>query len=147
MQEFLSKKPKDTEEIAKNFLRKLKGKNPKATTICLFGDLGTGKTTFVRAFAKHSGIRKKITSPTFVIMKRYVFPKKGIFFKNLFHIDAYRLKNEQEVFLLGWKEILSNPDNLVFIEWPENVKKAISQKHHKIRISHTKEGHRKFKIS
>ena len=67
-------------------------------------------------------------------------------FKYLFHLDAYRLKNEKELLHLGWEEIIGDNENLIFIEWPENIIKAMPKKHHRIHISHTKEGHRKFEI-
>ncbi len=91
-----------------------------------------------------------MSSPTFVIMKKYAV--KNSKHKFLYHLDAYRLKNEKELLHLGWKEIISNPEHLVFIEWPENVEKAMPKKHHKIKISHlpaqagTKKGHREFSI-
>ncbi|MCE9585648.1 tRNA (adenosine(37)-N6)-threonylcarbamoyltransferase complex ATPase subunit type 1 TsaE [Candidatus Nomurabacteria bacterium] len=154
----ISKNIKDTEEIAKEFFNKiLKNKNMKnATVVTLSGDLGAGKTSFTQLFAKHFGIKKKVNSPTFVVMKRYPLPllrgsaqrARGCIhsFKNLFHLDAYRLKNHKELLHLGWAEIIKNPENIIFIEWPENVAKAMPKKHHKISIAHTKEGHRKFKI-
>lgn len=147
----VSKKEKDTGHIAKKFFLTLRSQKSGATVVALYGNLGTGKTTFVQYFAKNLGIKKKVNSPTFVIMKRYRLKHKN--FKNLFHFDAYRLKNEKELLHLGWKEIILDPGHLVFIEWPENIKKALPKKHHKISISHlptgqagTKEGHRKFNI-
>ncbi|MFZ2205700.1 MAG: tRNA (adenosine(37)-N6)-threonylcarbamoyltransferase complex ATPase subunit type 1 TsaE [Minisyncoccia bacterium] len=152
----ISKNQKETEKIAQDFLDTILKKECKnACVVGLSGDLGTGKTTFTQSVAKLLGIKGKIKSPTFVIMKRYPLSsrptspsKKGRSggFKNLFHLDAYRLKNAEELFNLGWKEIISNPEHLVLIEWPENVKKAMPKKHHKILIAHTKEGHRSFKI-
>ena len=120
------------------------GNKNLATVVCLHGDLGTGKTTFSQFVAKNLGVKRKVNSPTFVIMKRYNLKHKN--FRNLFHLDAYRLKNHKELLVLGWEEIISKPENLILIEWPENVIKAIPKKHHKIHISHTKEGHRNFKI-
>jgi tRNA A37 threonylcarbamoyladenosine biosynthesis protein TsaE len=61
-------------------------------------------------------------------------------------LDAYRLKNERELLHLGWEEIIGNKEHLVFVEWPENVIKALPKKHHKIKISHTKEGNRRLEI-
>lgn len=150
----ISKNQKDTEKIAKEFLDSVLSKECKnACVIGLSGELGTGKTTFTQAVAKLLDIKGKVNSPTYVIMKRYPLSSRPTSlkgrsggFKNLFHLDAYRLKNEQELLNLGWKEIISNPEHLVLIEWPENVKKAMPKKHHKISISHTKEGHRSFKI-
>ena len=160
----ISKDSKDTEKIAKEFLEYLCGRQdlPQACVVGLSGDLGTGKTTFTQFIAKNLGIKTKVKSPTFVIMKRYTLTptlsrrERGHRYKNLFHIDAYRLKNEKELLHLGWEEIVSNPKNLIFIEWPENIKKAMPKKYHKVFIKHlprrsgtkagTKEGHRKFRI-
>lgn len=165
--QIISKNIKDTEKIAKDFLKKiLMQKNKQATVVGLFGNLGAGKTAFTQAVGKILGIKRKLNSPTFVIMKKYPLRhsgtsplprgRKGGGYKLLYHLDAYRLKNEKELIHLGWKEIISNPEHLVFIEWPENVKKAMPKKHHQVHISHlprrsgakwgTKEEHRKFKI-
>jgi tRNA threonylcarbamoyladenosine biosynthesis protein TsaE len=140
----ISKNTKETGEIAKSFLMKLKPFKKRATIVGMYGDLGTGKTNFTQAVAKHFGIKRKINSPTFVIIKHYNLKNKN--FDDFFHIDAYRLKNEKELIHLGWKELTSNPKHLIFIEWPINVIKAMPKQHHKIFISHTKEGHRSFKI-
>jgi tRNA threonylcarbamoyladenosine biosynthesis protein TsaE len=164
----ISKNIKDTEKIAKDFLDKLTPIKNGAVVVGLYGDLGTGKTTFTQNAGKYFGIKRKINSPTFVIIKKYEISKKRSHknfladktkpvsagenfhdcasFKYLFHIDAYRLKNEKELLNLGWLDIISNPEHLVFIEWPENIIKAMPKKHHKIGITHTKEGHRSFKI-
>lgn len=150
--ELISKDTKDTAKIASDFVQKIvtlmqegsTNNNQYACVVGLSGNLGTGKTTFTQTVAKILGIKDKVISPTFVIMKRYGLKNKV--FKNFFHLDAYRLKNEKELTVLNWQEIISNPENLVFVEWPELIKKGMPKKHHKIKISHTKEGHRKFKI-
>lgn len=150
--EVISKNIEDTAKIANGFVQKIivarQGSidnNQYACVVGLSGNLGTGKTTFTQTVAKILGIKDKVISPTFVIMKRYGLKNKV--FKNFFHLDAYRLKNEKELIVLNWQEIISNPENLVFVEWPELIKKGMPKKHHKIKISHTKEGHRKFKFS
>lgn len=141
----ISKKEEDTKELAKHLFSKIKNKkSKKATVVGLYGDLGTGKTTFTKFFGKIVGIKNKINSPTFVIMKRYGL--KDSRFKNLFHIDAYRIKDENELNNLFWKEIKNNPENLIFIEWPEMIKRNIPKKHHKVYIKHTKRGEREFKL-
>lgn len=154
---YISKNIKDTEKIAKEFMNKINdGGNSsvlkQATVVGLYGDLGVGKTAFVQMVGRILNIKRKINSPTFVVMKRYSLGKASRF-KNLFHLDAYRLKNEKELLHLGWEEIIKNPENIIFIEWPENVKKAMPRGHHKIKIAHLptgqagiKEGHRKFKM-
>ena len=140
----VSKNIEDTYQIAEEFLAKLKQIKNGATVVGLYGDLGSGKTTFTQAVGKILKIKRKVNSPTFVIMKRYAI--KHSHFKNVFHLDAYRLKNEKELLHLGWDEIIGNKAHLVFIEWPENIIKVMPKKHHQIHISHEKFGTRKFEI-
>ncbi len=123
--------------VAKDFAKELFSHKAGsgATVICLSGDLGAGKTHFVKAVAKEFGIKNTINSPTFVIMKRYSLGKASRF-QNFIHIDAYRLKNEKEILNLGWKEMIGNPENIIFLEWPENIKKALPKKYFKVKIKH-----------
>ena len=141
-----SKSTEDTYKIAQDFLKKIsKVRGPKAFVVGLYGDLGAGKTTFTQMVSQMLGVKRKVNSPTFVIMQKYSIAKFK--YKFLFHLDAYRLKSEKELMHIGWEEIISNKEHLVFIEWPENVMKAMPKKHHKIKIVHTKEGYRKFHMS
>lgn len=96
----------------------------QATIIALKGDLGAGKTAFVKAVAKHLGIGHEITSPTFVIMKSYEISSHPVF-KTLTHIDAYRIESDDEMRVLKFGEILSDQSNLVCIEWPEKIQNLI----------------------
>ncbi len=91
----------------------------KATVVFLSGELGAGKTTFTKAFAKQVGIAEDIASPTFVILKRYEIQHSV--FKNLIHIDAYRLKSYEDLIKIKFPDYLSDSENLIFIEWPEMV--------------------------
>lgn len=96
-----------------------------ATVIGLSGDLGSGKTTFTQCVAKILGIEGHITSPTFVIQKKYPINPSidlpNFPFKNLLHIDAYRLESARELENLNWKNDLEDPTLLILIEWPERV--------------------------
>jgi len=112
----------ETKKIARDFFSRLKKSN-QVKVVCLKGGLGSGKTTLVKFGAESLGIKKNILSPTFVILKRYRLAVLG--FRNLIHIDAYRLKREKELENLGWSAIIKNPENLIFIEWPENVPRLI----------------------
>lgn len=148
----------ETALIAKIFLEKiLKNKNRQrgALVVSLSGELGVGKTAFVQAVGKYLGIKNKITSPTFVIMKKYPIaeqarygagPIKNIKCKFLLHFDAYRLKRKEELLRLGWKEIINNKEHLVFIEWPENVAKIIPSHAKRVCISINDNGHRSFEL-
>lgn len=145
----LSKDIIETDKIAKRFLDKLLvkgGKSECALVVALSGELGAGKTAFTKAVAKHLGIKATVNSPTFVIMQKYSIPKRGVH-KFLFHMDAYRLKNERELSALGWQEIISKREHLVFIEWPENVAKIIPADAAHISISSHEDGRRRFRFS
>ena len=119
----VSKSLTETRQIAKDFLNKLEISKDRATLIALEGDLGAGKTSFVQQIGQILGINDYINSPTFVIEK--VYPINFHHFRKLIHIDAYRLEKDSELLHLGWEEILKNPENLVLIEWPENVSSII----------------------
>lgn len=136
----------DTNNAAKWFVEnllktrgKICGKNVNnATVVALKGDLGVGKTTFVKAVAGILGIRHTVTSPTFVIEKTYKISEIGSF-THLIHIDAYRLENGTELLSLGFKEVLEDPRNLVFIEWPERVAEVLPRTAKTIRFRAIKE--------
>lgn len=151
----LSKSLKETDVLAKVFLEKLLSQKNSATIVVLSGDLGSGKTTFVQSIARLLGIKDHITSPTFVIMKKFTIydsPNESKLrtgqarFAILTHIDAYRLKNGEELKKLGWTEIIADPQNLIFIEWPENVADAVPKNVIKISFEFIDENTRKIII-
>ena len=93
-----------------------------AAVIGLSGHLGAGKTAFVKAVARELGVAGEVTSPTFVIMK--IYETEHQVFKRLVHIDAYRLERRADLEALRFEEIVSDPNSLVMIEWPENAELA-----------------------
>ncbi len=95
-----------------------------ATLVTLSGELGAGKTAFVKAVARALGVEEVVTSPTFVLEKIYLLPE-GKTFKRLVHIDAYRLEKGDSLSALGFDELLQDAGNLVFLEWPERVEGAL----------------------
>lgn len=99
--------PKDTEQLASQLLEKLKGK-----IVFLNGNLGAGKTTFVKAFAKASNCAEEGSSPTFTIMQRY----KGE--KDVIHFDLYRLNHFEELETIGFFETMEE-EGTKFVEWAE----------------------------
>ncbi len=111
------------EEILKSPLQK------GAVVVGLMGDLGGGKTTFLKGFARGLGIKKKILSPTFIIFKRFtIYPawvKGTLPFTNFYHIDCYRIKKSKEILDLGFQEIITDPKNIVCIEWADRIKKIL----------------------
>src|SRR5579864_9316893 len=103
---------------ARAFVDALTPAPDEATIVALSGDLGAGKTTFVKGIAEALGIEDEITSPTFVIEKVYALNDKPWKpWRKLIHIDAYRLAGRHELAPLGWDELIQAPENLVCIEW------------------------------
>ncbi len=133
-------------EIAKLTLEVISKRANKssATVVALSGDLGAGKTTITQAIAQELGIKENIISPTFVIMKFYSLEEKT--WKKFIHIDAYRLNKKEELEKLGWTEIVSNPENLIFVEWPERVGDLIPKDAIRINLEHKEEKTRKIDI-
>ncbi|MBU2564098.1 tRNA (adenosine(37)-N6)-threonylcarbamoyltransferase complex ATPase subunit type 1 TsaE [Patescibacteria group bacterium] len=131
MQEFLVKNVSQTKKLAKLLAREIKS----PLVIAFQGELGAGKTTFIQAFAKELGIKSKITSPTFVLMKKY---------KNLYHIDCYRINSFKEILDLGFEEIIYN--NIVVIEWAEKIKKILPKNTIWLKFKIVSEKQRKIQI-
>jgi len=138
------------EKIAREFLNKMTGK--RAAVLSLRGDLGAGKTTFVQGFAKGLGIKEKILSPTFVILKKFKIAEiknqksKIKNFESFYHIDCYRLKGRKDLEILGFKKILLDPKNIIAIEWPERIKGLLPKDVISIKFRHLKEDKRSLLI-
>ena len=111
----------ETKAFATQFVSTLTRNDTTATVVGLSGDLGSGKTAFVKIAAQVLGVTDQVVSPTFVLAKFY--PLAGKEWNELIHIDAYRIEDENELHALRYEEILSNPKKLVFIEWPEQLGK------------------------
>lgn len=132
---YISKSEKETADIATEFVKNLKANEETATVVGLYGELGSGKTTFMKYVAKELGVKENIVSPTFVLMKRFRIPSTK--FQTLIHIDAYRIEKDGEMVNLGWNEIISDSNNLIFIEWPEKIA-SIMPSHTVIKFEHAK---------
>jgi len=149
---FMDKKIKleELHKAALDILNKARKTQPEtATIVTLSGDLGAGKTTLTQEIAKTLGVKETINSPTFVIMKKYVLPllrgsaqrARGSYnsFKNLIHIDAYRLNSQEDLLKIGWQEMFLNKENLIIIEWPENIAGLIGEHGVKVKLEHIDE--------
>ena len=115
--QYITTSEEETRNLGKELSSKLK---EKGGTVALVGELGAGKTTFVQGFAQGLGIKDKILSPTFVLVRQHRIPDTSSI---LFHIDLYRLENEKDLSSLGMNEFWSKIGNIVLIEWAEKAKK------------------------
>lgn len=105
-----------TKDLATQFASTLKG----SEVICLHGQLGAGKTTFVKGLAQALGVKNVITSPTFTLMNIYDITTAPNLAK-LIHIDTYRLKDEHELRSIGVEDFLGQPGIVTVVEWPEKI--------------------------
>lgn len=137
MKEILTNCESETLEFATEFAKCLK----KGDIVGLIGELGSGKTLFVKGIGKYFGINpEEIVSPSFVIINEYLSDKMKIF-----HFDLYRIESEIELENLGYEEYLFD-DGITLIEWPEKFEKILKYANYLIYIEYLKENTRKIKI-
>ena len=108
-----SKSEAETEAAGARFAETL----PDGAVVALYGDLGAGKTAFVRGMARGMGIDARVSSPTFTIVNEYLGARE------LYHFDMYRLGSSEELFDIGWEDYLSR-GGVCAVEWSENVEDA-----------------------
>jgi len=127
---YFTKNPSQTKKLGEALAKEILsphhvfgGGQKRALIIGLMGDLGGGKTTFLQGFARVLGIEEKILSPTFIIMRKFEIRKPR--FGNFYHFDCYRIEKPKEILDLGFKKIISNPKNIVAVEWADRVSKAL----------------------
>ena len=125
----------ETKKIAKNIAEKLLTTSFKNNQIPLIvglvGDLGSGKTFFVKNFLSALGVKAKVHSPTFVLMREYEIKKLQLAqnkYSKVYHIDVYRLNNKKDLEHLNFSEILKEKNSIVFIEWADKIKKLLPKK-------------------
>ncbi|MFA5820739.1 MAG: tRNA (adenosine(37)-N6)-threonylcarbamoyltransferase complex ATPase subunit type 1 TsaE [Candidatus Gracilibacteria bacterium] len=134
----VSKSEKETHRHAKKVAASLK----KGGILCLYGELGSGKTTFVKGLASALGLDNFIIkSPTYTYIRHY--PLKN---QNFYHIDLYRLEEIDQLLACELEELLENPKNILVIEWADRLKKALPQKRTDIFLEYVDDHSRKITI-
>lgn len=113
----ITKKPEETARVGETLARYL-GDREGPHILCLYGQLGSGKTTFTQGFAKGLGITSRLLSPTFIIVRRYQIPEKEYY---LYHVDLYRLNKASEMEEIGLPEIFSDLASYTVVEWAERL--------------------------
>lgn len=155
--EFITQSARETQKLGKKIANKLISNDQwltaKNKVIALTGDLGSGKTTFVQGFSQGFGIKKRIISPTFILMRSYELAGKrqgvkGVKGKSFYHVDLYRLETniEKEMENFGVKDIWQDPESIMVIEWAEKAKSIIPQSAIWIKFEQISNNQRKITI-
>ena len=121
---YISNSYEETQKIAADFAKTLK----EGDVLCMYGDLGVGKTAFVQGLAKGLEIDEPITSPTFTIVNEYsgTLP--------LYHFDVYRIADSDEMYEIGYEEYVYG-DGVSVIEWPQLIDDILPEKRYDIEIA------------
>ncbi len=135
MPTYITKNEQETEALGAEFAKNL----PGGSVIAMYGDLGAGKTAFVRGMAKGLGLTCRVTSPTFTIVNEYLGDRE------LIHFDMYRLQSADELFDIGWEDYLSR-GAICAVEWSENVQDAFTGSEITLTIEKLDESTRKISI-
>ncbi|MEX0869967.1 MAG: tRNA (adenosine(37)-N6)-threonylcarbamoyltransferase complex ATPase subunit type 1 TsaE [Candidatus Spechtbacterales bacterium] len=126
---YTSTSPEETKNIAKDLIKDLYTKEGRnhALVFALEGELGAGKTNFTQGIAEFLGIERNVTSPTFVLVKKYNIADKvsGDKSARFYHLDCYRTQSPQEIMELDWEDVVREKDNVVIVEWAEKIKDII----------------------
>ncbi|MDP2648218.1 MAG: tRNA (adenosine(37)-N6)-threonylcarbamoyltransferase complex ATPase subunit type 1 TsaE [Candidatus Yanofskybacteria bacterium] len=141
----VSESPEQTQKIAAEMAAKIRQKilaGDHAAVIAMEGELGAGKTTFIQGFANALGIKEKVKSPTFLLMKEFLFDEG-----RLYHLDCYRINGPKELEILGFGKILSDPSNIVINEWAERIAQLLPKEHIIVHIDHIDELRRQITIT
>ena len=136
----ITKSSQETRVFAKDLALEVRG----GDVILLRGDLGSGKTTFTQGFAEGLGIKKQITSPTFLIIKTYEVLREDI--KTLYHLDLYRLSSEKEIEEIGILDIFDDLEGVAIIEWGERLGNLLPMKRIDLRFKYLGEDKREISL-
>jgi len=124
-----SSSAKETKELGRRLAKQIlkKPSQTGAAVLALTGCLGSGKTSFLQGFSQGLKVKQPITSPTFVIVKKYqlsnIAPQRETNnYRQFYHIDCYRINTPEEILKLSFQEIINSPKNIVAVEWAEKIK-------------------------
>jgi tRNA threonylcarbamoyladenosine biosynthesis protein TsaE len=121
-EEYITQNEEETIKLGEEFAKKIKPKD----IVFLMGNLGSGKTAFVKGVAKGLGIKTRIISPTFVVARTHTTNHKKI--KTLYHLDLYRLEGKNDLRKIGIDDFFNDEFAVTLIEWPENANSLVNEK-------------------
>jgi tRNA threonylcarbamoyladenosine biosynthesis protein TsaE len=134
----------ETVTLAERFAQTLKS----GDFLAFYGDLGSGKTTFIQGLAKGLGIQRRIISPTFIIVRHYVLEPKteNVKPKNFYHIDLYRTESRHDLLSVGLDEIIQDKNNIVALEWAEKMGEMLPKRRIDVHMEYLGDNRRKISI-
>ncbi len=135
MREIITRDERETEEAGAELAREL----PDGAVVAMYGELGAGKTAFVRGMARGMGIDCRVSSPTFTIVNEYEGER------TLIHFDMYRLGSADELWGIGWDDYLAR-GAVCAVEWSENVEEAFTGDEVTVRFEKLGPGERRITI-
>lgn len=140
-QKFITQNTRETYLLGQRLGKTLQ----KPAILCLYGELGSGKTTFIQGLAAGLGIKKRIVSPTFIFIRNYLLDNQKIA-TCFYHLDLYRLVNISDCRFLGIKEILDNQGQVVVIEWADKIRRILPKKRLDLYFKYLEENKREIKL-
>jgi tRNA threonylcarbamoyladenosine biosynthesis protein TsaE len=131
MEILISKSEDETIKLGSEFAKKLK----PGSMVALYGDLGSGKTQFVKGVCRSFDVREVVNSPTFTVVNEYhgTIPDSTTAIE-IFHIDLYRMKNMEEIFGIGFDEYLES-GGICLVEWAEKLDGIIPEERYDVKLS------------
>lgn len=136
IQQYQTKSAEETQKVGEKFAHVLSG----GERVALYGELGSGKTTFVQGLARGLGIKEQIVSPSYILMRQY--GKRP----QLIHVDLYRLENLRQVQDLGLDEVFEDENSIVVVEWADKMREKLPQNCKKIKFEFLAGSGRKITI-
>jgi tRNA threonylcarbamoyladenosine biosynthesis protein TsaE len=136
-EEYTTNSFEETQKLGEEFAQKIS----LGDFVAFYGDLGSGKTTFIQGLARGLGVKRRIISPTFIIVRHYRI-ENGSFY----HIDLYRTESKNDLLGLGIDEIIEDKNNIVALEWAEKMGEMLPKKRIDVRCEYLENDKRKITV-
>lgn len=134
-EEYITNSSKETQKLGERFAGELKG----GDFIAFYGELGSGKTTFIQGLAKGLGITRRIISPTFIIMRTYDLRSK-----TFYHVDLYRTESKHNLLGIGLDQVIEDKSGIVALEWAEKMRDMLPKQRVDINFEYLGDNKRKI---